>query len=631
MGLPTDSSNSNNPDLYDLHSNSTNFLNNGIRKIVTAAKATTPVSLLVESLVQQLCTMLEPDRKRSSDLYNSICEQLYQMHLIDETFAMGEFETMRTQYQRALYQLVCVARGQELPHVFENVWPLAQPIGLDWSRYHREFEEIDFIAGGGFGKVFKARHKLDGIEYAVKKVNIKSTTINHVLHHLSEVKTLASLNHINIVPYKAAWLEPLIADKNKDNNIDSSDEEDDIYEHRETHNFEDSSSDFIVFQNSTDTNESKSDAVLQENSSAKNKIVPIYHHNNNKIDIGDNQPHLKLKWATLYIQMSLCQLTLREWLDSRNNHSNIDIFYSNFSHDSENIVCCNMNVMYDKNKSKLTQETNKNGKAIEMSSSDDNTGHPTHITIISDIFSQLLNGLHYIHSRGIVHHDIKPSNIFVAVDKNGKLHIQLGDFGLACPLKNTPHSTTGVGTPLYAAPEQLSGDCDPKSDVYSLGVILIELLLPFSTDMERIQTIKKVRSGENLPKLVNDCFTNLVTRLLSNRRNRPDIFQLYELINKLSVAKNDNIVELQKQLSEQEDKINELKTQLSIESNKSESSSLNLELELQKNLEILKNKDLEINELKIKIEEELADKDNELRSKDEEILRLRKMLDQQRL
>lgn len=60
-----------------------------------SSKATTPVSLLVESLVQQLCTMLDPDPCRSHHLYHTICEQLHQMNLIDNTYSMGEFEVSR--------------------------------------------------------------------------------------------------------------------------------------------------------------------------------------------------------------------------------------------------------------------------------------------------------------------------------------------------------------------------------------------------------------------------------------------------------------------------------------------------------------------------------------------------------
>lgn len=76
-----------------------NVRNNGSTRLLAdqfigtiAAKASTPVSLLVESLVQQLCIMLEPDPNSSSHLYHNICEQLHKMNLIDKTYEMGEFE-----------------------------------------------------------------------------------------------------------------------------------------------------------------------------------------------------------------------------------------------------------------------------------------------------------------------------------------------------------------------------------------------------------------------------------------------------------------------------------------------------------------------------------------------------------
>lgn len=78
----------------------------------------------------------------------------------------------------------------------------------EWSRYRREFQEISFIAAGGFGSVFKALHRLDGNEYAVKKIVVHSGRVKTIMKHLEEVKTIAKLNHTNIVSYKGAWIEP---------------------------------------------------------------------------------------------------------------------------------------------------------------------------------------------------------------------------------------------------------------------------------------------------------------------------------------------------------------------------------------------------------------------------------------
>ncbi|CAG2067401.1 unnamed protein product, partial [Timema podura] len=93
--------------------------------------------------------------------------------------------------------------------------------------------------------------------------------------------------------------------------------------------------------------------------------------------------------------------------------------------------------------------------------------------------------------------------------------VQVGDFGLACCFQHSPENVTlisqknispdhkgEIGTRLYAAPEQLKGKCDPKSDIYSLGIVLFELLQPFSTSMERSKLITQLKTGNIAPDLM---------------------------------------------------------------------------------------------------------------------------------
>lgn len=136
------------------------------------------------------------------------------------------------------------------------------------------------------------------------------------------------------------------------------------------------------------------------------------------------------------------------------------------------------------------------------------------------IFAQIVRGLDHIHNSGYMHRDLKPSNIFISNDKS----VKIGDFGLAKGI-NTKESvkdiqtepsqssspkimtkekplerklTMGVGTAIYAAPEQLtSRDYGRKADIYALGVILAEMYCqPFRTSMERSITLAKIRSGK---------------------------------------------------------------------------------------------------------------------------------------
>ena len=92
------------------------------------------------------------------------------------------------------------------------------------------------------------------------------------------------------------------------------------------------------------------------------------------------------------------------------------------------------------------------------------------------VANQISEGLSAAHDLGIVHRDLKPSNIMV--DEEGNARIM--DFGIARSLKEKGITGAGVmiGTPEYMSPEQVEGkDVDQRSDIYSLGIILFEMLV----------------------------------------------------------------------------------------------------------------------------------------------------------
>ena len=89
------------------------------------------------------------------------------------------------------------------------------------------------------------------------------------------------------------------------------------------------------------------------------------------------------------------------------------------------------------------------------------------------IFDQLCDGLAYVHSRGVIHRDIKPQNIMA--DKDGTL--KLMDFGLARSVSSRPTMGIAVGTPAYMSPEQIMGQpLTNASDLYSCGAMFFEML-----------------------------------------------------------------------------------------------------------------------------------------------------------
>ena len=103
---------------------------------------------------------------------------------------------------------------------------------------------------------------------------------------------------------------------------------------------------------------------------------------------------------------------------------------------------------------------------------------------VAAIVWQVCDGLAEAHERGVIHRDIKPENLILA-ERHGQPHVTILDFGIA-KLQQSPNTTSQtqnaliLGTPSYMSPEQAAGaglaEIDARSDIYSLGMVMYELL-----------------------------------------------------------------------------------------------------------------------------------------------------------
>lgn len=362
------------------------------------------------------------------------------------------------------------------------------------DRFKNSFSNIVEIGHGSYGSVFKALHKLEGRFYAIKRIEIilKKGEDPRKMTVFREVAAMANLKHKNIVRYITSWLEQV-----QDDDADNIDEE------------ENESSDILFLSR----NFSKRLPMKKEQSlDMEESFTPA---NNFKKNIK------KLEHPVLENHASAEDFLITFGDESKISKLNLDKVPSI---KEEMIKTVNISPAFFERQESEFQE--KIALYIQMDFCK-GLSLVNYICnqkfVISEfdvywIFIQLVDGLSYIHGRGVIHRDLKPGNVFV----DGKGVIKIGDFGLATisksdmaligklsyenmsntNLKNLfekikridPMESYQVGTPLYIAPEQENEQpYDQKADIYSLGVILFELLGKFATYHERIAEISRLK------------------------------------------------------------------------------------------------------------------------------------------
>ncbi|MFB0535303.1 MAG: protein kinase [Anaerolineae bacterium] len=144
-------------------------------------------------------------------------------------------------------------------------------------------------------------------------------------------------------------------------------------------------------------------------------------------------------------------------------------------------------------------------------------GKPWPLDRVVEIITQVGGALDYAHQGGIIHRDVKPSNVLM--DK-GEWAL-LSDFGLAKMVESSVQLTksgAGIGTPAYMSPELGKGEpADERSDIYSLGIVLYEMLtgrVPFEADTPMAVVIEHITTPLPVPRSINPDIPEPVEQVL---------------------------------------------------------------------------------------------------------------------
>jgi translation initiation factor 2-alpha kinase 3 len=433
--------------------------------------------------------------------------------------------------------------------------PLQGYPGLHTDRYAREFVELDVVGKGGYGKVYKVKHKLDNYLYAVKRIMVSPQRLQKIQENgpqemekmLEEVRALARFDHGNIVRYQNCWLEFTTApgevpppptaygragryiegvsdtDGQADNlhiGFDSMSFGDPfgqqtdsgagiVFEASDTDTGVDESHDGLHFSIENDKTPRRrsysqaSQATVASKSSARSHMSTIESVNGEEDDEIEmiprsHQPQYPDSTTELSQSMMSHSDVPNQLVTARANGP---------------VLTLNVQMsLYDTN---LAAYISSEPAPMSVN----HLQHCFHPCISMELLSSIVSGVEYLHDQGVVHRDLKPANVFLALSTSKKpptgsinlsschhcpsregQHVtpRIGDFGLVAALGNECLDSDTVAKPVgteFYRPEGGDVRVSEKLDVFALGVVAFEMLCKFSTRMERIDALTRLRRG----------------------------------------------------------------------------------------------------------------------------------------
>ena len=440
----------------------------------------------------------------------------------------------------------------------------------DTGRFQKDFENVTYLGSGRYGTVFKAKHKIDGTVYAIKvlKLNVKEDDDLMKFKGTKHFNLMSNISHDCVVRYKTCWFE-LDKDLQEEINLhlkiirksscvnkedfnesvikkvtksNVKEKENDEFKNKDEKNV---IIDWDIEDNDEEDESSLADIIRPElNKENDDKIkqsaekIGIFPQENKCLIISDNSneasyransepatykkdtdyknddffydfPHLNLdlpnKESSDFMSSSPTSLERSgksgQRKRSENKEANFPVY---FYTQIEFINGCPLSFLLENRREKLSDE------------------------VVMFIFRQICYGVREIHKENIVHKDIKPSNIYLLP----KYKIKIGDIGFRS--NKNKYFTNNKESLQYQSPEQVnfSYKITGKSDIFSLGAILLDLCLIFPSSKEKEENFNFLK----LNKLLSE------SKLIKERRY--EIVDLIKNLTKISPDLRPNIEEI---------------------------------------------------------------------------------------
>ncbi|GMI33867.1 hypothetical protein TrCOL_g13228 [Triparma columacea] len=361
------------------------------------------------------------------------------------------------------------------------------------------------LGSGAFGTTFLCKNNIDQKEYALKVVKIaRNTTPEQRRKVMREVELLSSLQSTNVVRYYGAWVEEgldLEIDGLEGGGIDG----------------EESSNEGGIFSMSNSFSGSSREAELND------CVCDKCQKNYNDWEISLEQ------WGLLDAVLQPLNLCQKCYLKSIPEDQMATAAGSLREKKASETTGEFLFILMEYCEQEFMTGLKQRGRG--------NTG-------LWSMFAECVVGLNHLHREGVIHRDIKCHNIFV---RDGT--VKLGDLGLATQgsvgggdgnsagLEGSRDGldgskSTDVGTFIYTAPEVETGHYTSACDIYSLGVVLVEIFVRFKTASERVSVLQNLRAGFIRSDAMPPEARNLALRMTnSDAKLRPSCDQiLRELI-----------------------------------------------------------------------------------------------------